>query len=55
MKSLDINDNVVEFKKGMGDAVTDAVKYLRTQYSKDITEESQLKQVATISGNNDEL
>ena len=53
LKSLDINDNVVEFKKGMDDAVTDAVKYLRTQYSKDITEESQLKQVATISGNND--
>ena len=53
LKSLDINDNVVEFKKGMDDAVSDAVKYLRTQYSKDITEESQLKQVATISGNND--
>lgn len=53
LKSLDVNDNVVEFKKGMDDAVTDAVKYLRTQYSKDITEESQLKQVATISGNND--
>ena len=53
LKSLDINDNVVEFKKGMDDAVTDAVKYLRTQYSKEITEESQLKQVATISGNND--
>ena len=53
LKSLDINDNVVEFKKGMDDAVTDAVKYLRTQYSKEITDESQLKQVATISGNND--
>ena len=53
LKSLDINDNVVEFKKGMDDAVSDPVKYLRTQYSKDITEESQLKQVATISGNND--
>lgn len=53
LKSLDINDNVVEFKKGMDDAVSDAVKYLRTQYSKEITEESQLKQVATISGNND--
>ena len=53
LKSLDINDNVVEFKKGMDDAVTDAVKFLRTQYSKEITDESQLKQVATISGNND--
>ena len=53
LKSLGKNDNVVEFKKGMDDAVSDAVKYLRSDYSKEITDESQLKQVATVSGNND--
>ena len=53
LQSLDTYDNVVEFKKGMDDAVSDAVKYLRSDYSKEITDESQLKQVATISGNND--
>ena len=47
------NSNAVEFKRGIDIAVKEVVKYLQSDYSKDITEEDQLKHVATISGNND--
>ena len=47
------NSNAVEIKRGIDIAVKEVVKYLQSDYSKDITEEDQLKHVATISGNND--
>ena len=44
--------NAVEVKRGIDEAVKKVVEYLE-EYSKDITDEGQLKQVATISANND--
>jgi len=44
--------NAVYIKRGIDDAVEKTVEYLK-EYSKDITDEEQLKQVATISANND--
>ena len=47
------NSNAVEIKRGIDIATKEVIKYLQKEYSKDITEEAQIKQVATISGNND--
>jgi len=47
------NSNAVEIKRGIDIATREVVKYLQKQYSKEITDEEQIKQVATISGNND--
>jgi len=47
------NSNAVEIKRGIDIATKEVVKYLREQYSKEVTDEEQIKQVATISGNND--
>lgn len=47
------NSNAVEVKRGIDIAVKQVVKYLQDDYSQEITEEDQLKHVATISGNND--
>ena len=44
--------NVVDIKRGIDKAVKDVVKFLDEQ-SKEITDEEQLKQIATISANND--
>ena len=44
--------NAVDIKRGIDLAVKDVVTYI-TKESKDITDEGQLKQVATISANND--
>ena len=51
---LEKGSNAVDIKRGIDKAVKDVVNYLITDYSKEITDESQLKQVATISANNDE-
>ena len=48
------NSNAVEVKRGIDIATKEVIKYLRENYSKEITDEEQLKQVATISGNNDQ-
>ena len=45
--------NAVDIKRGIDKAVKDVVKFIEKDYSKDITDEEQLKQVATISANND--
>ena len=45
--------NAVEIKRGIDKAVKRVVEYIE-ENSKDITDEEQLKQVATISANNDE-
>ena len=51
---LEKGSNAVDIKRGIDKAVKDVVDYLITDYSKEITDETQLKQVATISANNDE-
>ena len=45
--------NSVDIKRGIEKAVKEVTEYLENDYSKDITDEEQLKQVATISANND--
>lgn len=45
--------NAVEVKRGIDIATKAVIEYLRENYSKEVTEEEQIKQVATISGNND--
>ena len=45
--------NAVDIKRGIDDAVNKVVEYLESSVSKDITDEEQLKQIATISANND--
>lgn len=50
---LDKGANAVEIKRGIDSAVKEVVNALRKEISKDITSETQLEQVATISANND--
>jgi len=45
--------NAVDVKRGIDEAVKKVVEYLVKDLSKEITDEEQLKQVATISANND--
>ena len=45
--------NAVDIKRGIDNAVKSIVDNLQDDYSKEITDEEQLKQVATISANND--
>jgi len=47
------NSNAVEVKRGIDIATKAVIEYLRDNYSKEVTDEEQIKQVATISGNND--
>ena len=47
------NSNAVEVKRGIDIATKAVIEFLRENYSKEVTEEEQIKQVATISGNND--
>ncbi len=44
--------NVVDIKRGIDKAVKDVTEFLRRE-SKEVTDEEQLKQIATISANND--
>jgi chaperonin GroEL len=50
--NLQKHNNAVEIKRGIDKAVSQAVQKLK-ELSQDISNESQLKQVATISANND--
>ena len=52
IKSMDAGSNAVIIKKGIDNATSEVVDYLEKN-SVDITEEEQLKQIATISANND--
>lgn len=54
LSSVRAGANAVEIKKGIDQAVKQVVKALK-ENSKDISSEEQLKQVATISANNDEF
>jgi len=50
---LDKGANAVEIKRGIDAAVKEVVTCLRKEISQDITSETQLEQIATISANND--
>ena len=52
IKGMDAGSNAVIIKKGIDNATSEVVDYLEKN-SVDITEEEQLKQIATISANND--
>ena len=51
---IDKGANAVEIKRGMDAAVKEVVENLREHVSQEISSEYQLKQIATISANNDE-
>ena len=51
IERMSADTNVVDVKRGIDKAVKDVVKFLDEQ-SKEITDEEQLKQIATISANN---
>jgi len=53
LEFMDKGANAVEVKRGIDKAVKLVVDYLEETLSKEITDEEQLKQVATISANND--
>jgi chaperonin GroEL len=53
LEFMDKGANAVEVKRGIDKAVKLVVNYLEETLSKEITDEEQLKQVATISANND--
>ena len=53
LKYSDKGNNIVEIKRGIDKCVKAHVKFLR-EMSQDISNEEQLRQVATISANNDE-
>ena len=53
MRYSDKGHNIVEIKRGIDKCVKEHVNYLR-DISQDISDEDQLRQVATISANNDE-
>jgi chaperonin GroEL len=50
---LNTGANAVEIKRGMDLAVKEVVEYIQREIKEDITEEHQIKQIATISANND--
>jgi chaperonin GroEL len=50
---LDKGANAVEIKRGIDLATKEVIECLRNEISKDITSETQLEQIATISANND--
>ena len=52
MKYMDAGSNAVDIKRGI-DSATESIKDYLEDLSKEITDEEQLKQIATISANND--
>ena len=53
LKFMNQGANAVDIKRGIEEAVKLVIDYLNNELSKEITDEEQLKQVATISANND--
>ena len=53
LERIQAGSNAVSIKRGIDKATKAIVYKLRSGYSKDITDEEQLKQIATISANND--
>ena len=52
LTKIQAGSNVVDIKRGIDKAVKDVTEFLRNE-SKEVTDEEQLKQIATISANND--
>jgi chaperonin GroEL len=52
LNKIQAGSNVVDIKRGIDKAVKDVTEFLRKE-SKEVTDEEQLKQIATISANND--
>ena len=53
LERMQQGSNAVEIKRGIDEAVQHVTNYLETIVSREITDEEQLKQIATISANND--
>lgn len=53
LQHLEAKANSVEIKRGIDEAVKEAVNYLKSDLAKEVLAEEQLRQVATISANND--
>ena len=53
LKYLNHGENAVEIKRSIDKAVKEVIDHLRLQIKEDISSEEQLKQIATISANND--
>ena len=53
LERMNAGSNAVDIKRGIEEAVQDVTNYLSSVVSKEITDEEQLKQIATISANND--
>ena len=53
LKYLNHGENAVEIKRSIDKAVKEVVEHLRMEIKEDISSEEQLKQIATISANND--
>ena len=53
LSHLNNGESAVEIKRGIDVAIKEVISYLRNNISEDISSEDQLKQVATISANND--
>ena len=53
LERMQQGSNAVEIKRGIDEAVKHVTNYLETIVSREITDEEQLKQIATISANND--
>jgi chaperonin GroEL len=52
---LDKNENATQIKRDIDQAVNDVIEHIRENIAEDITSPEQLKQIATISANNDEV
>ena len=53
LKYLNNGENAVQIKRSIDKAVKEVVNHLRQEIKEDISNEEQLKQIATISANND--
>ncbi len=53
LKYLNHGENAVEIKRSIDKAVKEVINHLRHEIKEDISNEEQLKQIATISANND--
>lgn len=54
LKHLENGENAVQIKRQIENAVSEVINILKDNISEDITSKEQLKQIATISANNDE-
>ena len=55
LNALDRKENAVQVKREVDEAVKQAIQYIKDNIVEEITSEDQLKQVATVSANNDEM